>query len=114
MGACTWLQVALLSGCWRTDAIRAMHRAVARAYTGSPHTHQATTKILHHVSYTLPVKRCQVAQTVRKWLMKHAYWSHDLFSFWVLPPDLLVGGICGAWNTYLACLNAVIWECTTV
>ena len=39
MGACAWLQVALLSGYQRTDAMRAMHRAVACAYASSPHAH---------------------------------------------------------------------------
>ena len=75
MGACAWLQVALLSGYQRTDAMRAMHRAMARAYAGSPHAHQAITKVLDHVSYRLPQKRCQVARQVQRWLRKHAYWS---------------------------------------
>ena len=72
MGACAWLQVALLSGYRRSDVTRAMHRAIARAYAGSPHAHQATTKLVHHVSYHLPKRRCQVAGMVQKWLIKNA------------------------------------------
>ena len=48
----------------RSKAMRAMHRAVARTYAFTTHTHQATTKVLHHMSYYLPAKRCEVARRV--------------------------------------------------
>ena len=55
--AAAWLQVAILSGFSRAHAMRAMHRAVSRAYAGSLHAHQVTTKCLHHASHKLPLRR---------------------------------------------------------
>ena len=45
------------------------------------------------------------------WLIKNAYWSGDLFSSWILPPDLTVGGVCGAWNADFASLKSAIQQC---
>ena len=56
LGACAWLQVAVVSGYRGADAMRAMHKAVAGAYACTPHAYQATTKVLHHISYKLPLK----------------------------------------------------------
>ena len=48
---------------------------------------------------------------VQNWLIKNAYWSGDLFSSWILPPDLTVGGVCGEWNADFASLGSVIQQC---
>ena len=64
MGAAAWLQVAILSGFPRSHAMRAMHKAVSRAYAGSPQAPQATTQCLHHVSHQLPRSRYRVARVV--------------------------------------------------
>ena len=95
LGGAAWLQVAILSGFSRAPAMRAMHRAVSKAYAGSPHAHQATTRRLYHLSHKQPLRRCQVARLIERWLEKHAYWDGSLHSAWILPPDLTVGGIRG-------------------
>ena len=108
-----WLQVALASGFRRAEAMRAMHRAVARAHAGCPHALQATTKFLRDLSHRMPLKRCQVAGIVGKWLKQHAYQSDGLYSSWILPPKLAVGGVCGSWNTDFHAVGALVQHCTS-
>ena len=86
----------LFSGSRRTEAMRVLHRAVAKANPGSPHASQATIKVLHHLSYKMLLKRGLVAVHVGAWIRNHACGSADRYSSWVLPPALRVNGICGA------------------
>ena len=76
----------------RSHAMRAMHKAVARACAGSPHAHQATAKCLHHLSYCVAVRS---QAEIKKGLARHACWVQSQYSLWVRPPHLTVGGICG-------------------
>ena len=111
LGACAWLQVAVVSEYRRAGAMRAMHKAVAKAYACTPHAYQATTKVLHHISHKLPLKRCVAVRAVGIWLSRHAYWSDNLYSSGILPPDLTVDGTCGAWNSDFQSVYTVIQEC---
>ena len=64
LSGAAWLQVAPLSGFKRGVAMRALHKAVQKAYCSTPHSVPATIKILHHLSYHMPAKRCVVAARV--------------------------------------------------
>ena len=90
-----WLQVVLLLGFKRTTAMRALHGAIHKAYCGSPHSEKATVKVLHHLSYHMPAKRCIVVAAIKRWLNKHAFWAGDAYSSWRLPESLTVEGING-------------------
>ena len=98
MSASTWMQVAQLSGFKWESAIRALHKAVQRAYQTSPHAVSATGKCLHPVTRKMPESPCVIVAKIGTWLRKHAYWQHGSYSSWILPPDLAVQGINGAWN----------------
>ena len=75
LSAAAWLQVAMLSGYGRAEAMRAMHKGVYRAYATAPHDVQATVKAVYSVLYTLPAPRHTVAQHISKWHGVHAYWE---------------------------------------
>ena len=55
-----------------------------------------TTKVLHHVLYHMPSKRCMVVARIKRWLESHAFWAGDAYSSWMLPDYLTVDGINGA------------------
>ena len=95
LSAASYMQVALLSN-FRGAVMRALHSAIARAYSGSPQSTQATTKVLHHLSYHMPAHRCVLAARVATWVEKHAYWVGNSYSSWRLPDQLTLEGICGA------------------
>ena len=76
VGVGVWV-CALLSGFSRITCMRAMHRLVAKAYSGTPHSVQATVKVLHHLSYQMPAPRCIVTARVGRWMEQHAYWAGD-------------------------------------
>ena len=75
----------------------ALRSAIHKAYCGSPHSVQATVKVLHHVSYHMPAKRCIVVVVIKRWLNKHAFRVGGTYSSWRLPKSLTVEGINGAW-----------------
>ena len=85
LSAAAWLQVVLLSGFKRTTAMRALHGAIHKAYCESPHSEKGTVKILHHLSYNMPAKRCVVVSAIKRWLSKHAFWAGEAYSWWRLP-----------------------------
>ena len=53
--------------------MRALHGAIHKAYCGRPPSEKATVKILHHVSYHMPAKRCAVVSAIKRWLNKPAF-----------------------------------------
>ena len=59
LSAAAWLNVAMLSGYGRGEAMRAMHKGVYRAYTTAPHDVQATVKAVYSLSYHLPTSRAR-------------------------------------------------------
>ena len=54
MSAVAWIEVMLLSGFKWDVAIRALHKAVHRAYQTSPHAISATVKCLYNVTRHMP------------------------------------------------------------
>ena len=84
MSALAWLQVSMLSGYGRGEAMCAMHTGIHRAYATAPHNVQATVKAMHRISYRLPLTREDAARAVAVWLQKHAYWWGDSYSSSVL------------------------------
>ena len=72
---------------------------------------EATTKVLHHLSYHMPARRCVVAARVAVWLEEHAFWARDSYSSWRLPDHLTVGGICGAWSDDFEALSVLLDQC---
>ena len=58
-----------------------------------PGRHQMHRQMPH------PVTKAVGVVAVGIWLSRHAYWSDNLYSSWILPPDLIVDGTCGAWNS---------------
>ena len=105
MSALAWLQVMLLSGYKKSVAMRAIHKGIHRAYDTSPHAVQAMVKCVHSVVHHMPAKRCVVLTKVHTWLHKHAVWEDNRYTSWVLPPDLTIDGINGAWNDDMACIQ---------
>ena len=83
-------------GAWH-DGMRAMHRAVARTYAFPPHAYQASTKVLHHMSYHLPAKQCEAARRVGGPAEKTC---------------LLVPTGTGTWNSDFGTVFTLINECT--
>ena len=108
--AAAWLQVAMLSGYGRAEAMRAMHKGVYRAYATAPHDVQATVKAVYSVSYILPAARHTVAQHICKWLRVHAYWEGGQYSSWYAPGQLALQGVTGCWCSDFACLNLLSEE----
>ena len=107
LSALAWLQVMLLSGYRTMVAMRAIHKGIHRAYEMSPHAMQATVKCVHSIVHHMPAKRCIVLGKVKAWLQKHAVWKGMAYTSWVLPPNLTVDGINGAWNRDIACIDYV-------
>ena len=105
MSALAWLQVMLLSGYKKPVAMRAIHKGIHRVYETSPHAVQATVKCVHSVVHHIPAKRCVVLCKVHMWLHKHAAWEGKRYTSWVLPPDLSIDGINGAWTDDMACIQ---------
>ena len=68
-----WLQVAMLSGYTRAEAMRAMHKALHQAYTTSPRDISSTIKAVYSISYKLPGNRAQVAAHVSQWFTRSAF-----------------------------------------
>ena len=96
LSGAAWLQVTILYGFQRVAAIGAMHKAVQKAHCTTPHSVQATIKVLHHLSYHLPAKRCQVASYLGRWLENRAFWVGEAYSSRKLPQNLQMTGINGA------------------
>ena len=86
--AAAWLQVAMLSGYGRSEAMRAMHTGVYRAYATAPHDVQATVKAVYSVSYILPAARHTVARHISQWLRGQAYWEGGQYNSWYAPGHL--------------------------
>ena len=107
MSASAWMQVARLSGFKWESAIRALHKAVHRAYQTSPHAVSVTVKYLYHVTRNMPESRCVVVAKIGTWLRKHAYWQRGSYSSQILPPDLAVQGINGARNDDFQCIETI-------
>ena len=101
--AAVWLQVAMLSGYGRVEAMRAMHKGVHRAYATAPHDVQATVKAVYPAPYILPASRHTVAQHISKWLRVHAYWEGGRYSSWYAPGQLALQGVTGCWCSDMAC-----------
>jgi len=97
LSGAAWLQVCLLSQYKCTTAMRALHSAVQKECCGSPHSVPATFKVLHHLSYHMPDKRCRVVSRIKRWLDTHAFWAGEAYSSWRLPDHLIVHGINGVW-----------------
>ena len=74
MSAAAWMQVVLLSGFKWHVAIKALHKAVHRAYQTSPHSVPAIVKCLYNVTRHMPETRCIVTARIGKWLEAHAFW----------------------------------------
>ena len=85
--------------------------AVARVYSCTAHAAEATTKVLHHLSYHMPPRRCVVVARVAAWLEEHAFWVGELYSSWRLPDHLTVGGICGASSNDFESLGVLLDQC---
>ena len=95
----------LLSGYKKQVAMRVIHKGIHRVYETSPHAVQATVKCVHSIVHRMPAKRCIVLSKVHMWLNKHAIWEGKCCTSWVLPPDLAIKGINGAWNDDIACIE---------
>ena len=54
LSAIAWLQTAMLSGYGHSDGMRAMHRALHRAFAAEPHFLPDAVKAVYAVSHTLP------------------------------------------------------------
>ena len=108
--AAAWLQVAMLSGYGRAEAMRAMHKGVYRAYATAPHDVQATVKAVYSVSYILPAARHTVAQHISQWLRAHAYWEGGQYSSWYAPGQLGLQGVTGCWCSDFACMSLLSEE----
>ena len=108
MSPAAWMQVALLSGFKWDVAIRALHKAVHRAYQTSPHAIFATVKCLYNVTRHMPQRRCVVVSRVGVWLRNNAYWQGGNYSSWMLPADLAVQSVNGAWNDDFGCVASGI------
>ena len=102
--AAPWLQVAILSGYGRAEAMRAMHKGVYRAYATAAHNVQATVKAVYSVSYILPAARQRVAQHIGRWLRRHAYWEGGQYSSWYAPGFLALQGVTG-WCSDMPCVE---------
>ena len=78
LSAAAWLQVALLSDYYRGTVMRAMHRAVAKAYC----TLQGTALHTGHSQKTAPfvLPHAWVAAYIALSLGKHAFWAGDAYS----------------------------------
>ena len=85
MSALAWLQAALLSGYGRGDSMRAMHRALHRAFAGEPHCLRVTVKAVYSISHLMPDKKCTVVRHVQQYLQKWAHWEGDRYMSW--SPD---------------------------
>ena len=105
MFALAWVQVMLMSGYKKPVAMRAIHKGIHRAYEASPHTVQATVKCVHSVVHHMPTKWCVVLSKLHMCLKKHAIWEGKRYTSWVLPLDLTIDGINGAWNDGIACIQ---------
>ena len=90
MSAATWMQVVLLNGFKWHNAVRALPKAVHRAYQTNPHSVPATMKCLYHITRHMPATRCVVVAQIGAWLKEHAIWDHSRYSSWRLPNDLVV------------------------
>ena len=108
LSALAWVQlmhVMLLSAYRKLVAMRAIHKRIRRAYETSPHAVQATVKCVHSIVHHMPAKRCVILHKVKAWLEKHAVWEGNQYTSWVLPPDLTIDGINGAWINDIPCLE---------
>ena len=112
MSATAWLQVALLCGYRRETAMRAIHKAIHRAYVQSPHDTRATIKVVYSLSYSMSAPPCAVARRVQRWLHDHAYWEGGKYASWRLAPEYVVQGVSGDWCTDFACLDVIAQQCT--
>ena len=108
--AAAWLQVAMLSGYGKAEAMRAMHKGVCRAYATAPHDVQATVKAVYSVSYVLPAARHTVALHISHWLREQAYWEGGQYSSWYAPGQLGLHGVTGCWCSDFPCLSLVTEE----
>ena len=108
--AAAWLQVAILSGYGRAEAMRAMHKGVYRAYATAPHDVQATMKAVYSVSYILPAARHTVALHISQWLRGHAYWEGGQYSSWYAQGQLGLQGVTGCWCSDFPCLSLLSEE----
>ena len=107
MSAAAWMQVVLLSGFKWEVAVRALHKAVHRAYQTSPHVIAATVKCLYSVKRHMPACRRVVVSRVGAGLQKNAYWQGGSYSSWKLPADLAVQNVNGAWNNDFCCIETI-------
>ena len=103
--ALAWVQVMLLSGYRKPVAMRAIHKGIHWAYKTSRHAVQATVKCIHSIVHHMPAKRCIILDKVETWLEKHAVWEGNEYTSWVLPLDLTIDGINGAWDNDITCLR---------
>ena len=73
---------------------------------------KSTIKVLHHVSYHMPNKRCVVVANIKRWLESHALWAGDAYSSWMLTYHLTADGINGAWCWDAANLSKLLEPCS--
>ena len=102
-----WLQVAMLSGYTRGEAMGAMHKGLHRTYATSPHDINSTIKAVYSISYKLPGNRAQVAAHVSQWLTRNAFWEKGQYSSWRLATPVGLGGVTGVWENHMGCLETL-------
>ena len=62
--------------------MRAMHRALHRAFAGEPHCLRGTVKAVYSISHRMPDKKCTVVRHVQQYLQKWAHWEGDRYTSW--------------------------------
>ena len=109
--AVAWLQVALLSGYTRGEAMRAMHKGLHRAYATSPHDINSTIKAVYSISYSLPGNRAQGATHKKLAAMQcNAFWEKGKYSSWRLAAPVGLEGVTGVWENHIGYLDTLVGQ----
>ena len=82
LSALAWLQARMRAGYTRQESMRAMHRALHRAFAGEPHFLPATVKAVYTLSHRLPAPKCVIVAALQKHLKQFAHWEGERYTSW--------------------------------
>ena len=82
LSALAWLQAGMRAGYTRQESMRALHKALHRAFAGEPHFLPATVKAVYTLSHGLPARKCVIVAALQKHLKRFAHWEGERYTSW--------------------------------
>ena len=81
------------------------------AYTEIPHNVQGAIKVVCHMSYSMPAKKCILLRQLQEWLRARAGWRGEEHTSWFQWEDALLHAYQPTWSTDFAALGVMITAC---